>query len=83
MDTLKTRYARLLTEFVGNEKQLNDRIKFLEKQLDKYQAAVAATNPPSLTLTVDDTLSRFGSRMSRLSIVPPISNQLALPKNNF
>lgn len=80
METLQTRFARLFAEFTNNQKKLNDRIKFLEKQLEKYQTVAGAAKAQNLTLTIDDTLSRFGSRMSRLSIVPPISDQLLPPK---
>lgn len=80
METLQTRFARLFAEFTSNQKKLNDRIKFLEKQLEKYHVVAAAAKTQNLALSVDDTLSRFGSRMSRLSIVAPISDQLIPPK---
>jgi ABC-type enterochelin transport system substrate-binding protein len=83
METLQTRFARLFAEFTNNQKKLNDRIKYLEKQLEKYKTIAATAKGQGMTLAVDDNLSRFGSRMSRLSIVPPISDQLTIPKNSL
>lgn len=41
VETLQTRFARLLAEYTSNQRKMKDRIDYLERQLVRYKAAAA------------------------------------------
>jgi hypothetical protein len=41
METIQTRFARLLAEYTSNQRKMKDRIEYLEKQLARYKTAAA------------------------------------------